>query len=96
MPSGTVEQRINHWQQYRRATDDNPNYVTQGRHLKDLRAEFGWIAAVSQTAQTHVLKDLDTAFQRSFKGKAVFSEAPAQPNRLKTVGSAGPRTAPRL
>lgn len=67
-----LEQRINHWRQYQRTTGDNLNYVTQARQLKDLRAEFDWIAAVSQTAQCRALKDLDTAFQRFFKGQGGF------------------------
>ncbi len=67
-----LEQRINHWRQYQLATGDNLNYVTQARQLKDLRAEFDWIAAVSQTAQARTLKNLDTAFQRFFKGQGGF------------------------
>lgn len=67
-----LEQRINHWRQYQRATGDNLNYVTQARQLKDLRAEFDWIAAVSQTAQTRTLKSLDTAFLRFFRKQGGF------------------------
>jgi len=66
------EQRINHWRQYQRVTGNNLNYVTQARQLKDLRAEFDWIAAVSQTAQLRTLKNLDTAFQRFFKRQGGF------------------------
>lgn len=67
-----LEQRVNHWRQYQRATGDNLNYVTQARQLKDLRSEFDWISAVSQTAQARTLKNLDTAFQRFFKGQGGF------------------------
>jgi putative transposase len=67
-----LDQRVNHWRQYQRATGDNLNYVTQARQLKDLRAEFDWIAAVSQTSEARVLKDLDTAFQRFFKRDGGF------------------------
>lgn len=67
-----LEQRMSHWRQYKRATGDNLNYVSQARQLKDLRAEFNWIAAVSQTAQARTLKTLDTAFQRFFNGRGGF------------------------
>lgn len=67
-----LDQRVNHWRQYQRATGDNLNYVTQARQLKHLRSEFDWIAAVSQTAQARTLKNLDTAFQRFFKGRGGF------------------------
>lgn len=67
-----LEQRRDHWRQYQRATGDNLNYVTQSRQLKDLRAEFDFIGAVSQTAQSRALKVLDTAFMRFFKGQGGF------------------------
>ena len=44
----------------------------QIRELKGLRAEFDWIAAVSQTAQTQTLMDLDRAFLNFFSGRASF------------------------
>jgi len=67
-----LDQRINHWRQYKHATGNKLNYVTQARQLKDLRAEFDFIRAVSQTAQARTLKNLDTAFQRFFKGQGGF------------------------
>ena len=67
-----LDQRINHWRQYQRATGDNLNFVTQSRQLKDLRAEFDFIRAVSQTAQQRTMKDLQTAFERFFKGQGGF------------------------
>lgn len=70
-----LNQRVNHWRQYQRATGDNLNYVTQARQLKDLRAEFDWIEAVSQTAQARVLKNLDIAFQRFFKKQGGFPQS---------------------
>lgn len=67
-----LDQRVNHWRQYQRATGDNLNYVTQSRQLKDLRAEFDFVREVSQTAQARTLKALDIAFQRFFKGQGGF------------------------
>lgn len=67
-----LEQRINHWRQYQRSTGDNLNYVTQARQLKDLRAEFDFIKAVSQESQQRAMKNLDTAFVRFFKGQGGF------------------------
>ena len=67
-----LEQRINHWRQYQRATGNNLNYVTQARQLKDLRAEFDFIKAVSQESQQRTMKNLDTAFVRFFKGQGGF------------------------
>jgi len=63
-----LEQRMNHWRQYRRATGNNLNFVAQSRELTALRAEFDFVRAVSQTAEQRAIKDLDTAFQRFFKG----------------------------
>lgn len=67
-----LEQRRDWWRQYQTATGDNLNYVTQARQLKDLRAEFDFIRAVSQTAEQRVLKDLDTAFRNFFAGRGGF------------------------
>jgi putative transposase len=44
----------------------------QIKELKFLRAEFNWIAAVSQTAQTQAILDLDKAFVNFFAGRAAF------------------------
>lgn len=63
-----LEQRINHWRNYQARTGDNLNFVTQSRELTKLRAEVDFIRAVSQTAQQRVLKDLDDAFHRAWKG----------------------------
>ena len=48
------------------------NYLAQARELTALRAEFDWIAAVSQTCQQQVLRDLDTAFGNFFAGRAGY------------------------
>lgn len=49
-------------------------YHGQVLELTALRAEFPWIAAVSQTAQTQALRDLDQAFQNFFAGRAGFPQ----------------------
>lgn len=67
-----LEQRINHWRQYQQTTGDNLNFVTQSRQLKELRAAFDWISAVSQTSQSRSLKNLDVAFQQFFRGQGGF------------------------
>ncbi len=40
--------------------------------MTQLRAEFEWIAAVSQTCQQQALRDLDKAFQNFFAGRAKY------------------------
>lgn len=67
-----LEQREHHWRQYQRATGNNLNYVTQARQLAGLRREFDFIRAVSQTSEQRALKNLDTAFQRFFKGQGGY------------------------
>lgn len=61
-----LEQRITFGRAHRIGCHD------QIRELKHLRSEFDWIAAVSQTAQTQTLMDLDRAFQNFFAGRARF------------------------
>lgn len=65
-----LEQRRNHWRNYQARTGDNLNYVTQSRELTLLRRETDFIRAVSQTCQQYVLKALDNAYCRFFKGLA--------------------------
>lgn len=67
-----LEQRRDWWRHYRRATGGNLNYVAQARELTALRAEFDFIAAVSQTCQQQALRDLDRAFGNFFSGRASF------------------------
>lgn len=66
------EQRRDFWRQYQRQTGRRLNYVAQARELTMLRAEFDWIAAVSQTCQQQALRDLDKAFANFFKGVARY------------------------
>jgi putative transposase len=65
-------QRTNFWRQYRRATGEHLGYVAQARELTALRAEFDWIASVSQTIQQQALRDLDKAFVNFFEGRAGY------------------------
>ncbi len=65
-------QRENFWRQYRNDTGKHLGYVAQARELTALRAEFDWIAAVSQTCQQQALRDLDVAFSRFFSGLARY------------------------
>jgi putative transposase len=66
------EQRREHWRQFHRANGNSISYYSQARELKDLRAEFDWIGAVSQTCQQQALRDLDRAYQNWFKGIARY------------------------
>jgi putative transposase len=69
-----LEQRRDHWRSYQTTTGNNLNYVTQARELTRLRAEVDFVRAVSQTTQQFVLKALDTAFQRAWKGLGGYPE----------------------
>ncbi len=55
--------------QYRRQTGQALNYVAQARQLTALRAQYDWIAAVSQTCQQQALRDLDKAYANFFAGR---------------------------
>jgi putative transposase len=50
------------------------DYHTASADLKDLRAEFDFVRAVSQTAQQQALMDLDKAFKNFFSGRASFPQ----------------------
>lgn len=63
-----LEQRSNHWRQFRRATGKTLSFYTQSRELTALRAEIGFVKEVSQDALQRTLKALDAAFGRFFKG----------------------------
>ena len=67
-----LEQRRDWWRHYERETGAKLNYVAQARQLTALRAEFDWIAAVSQTCQQQALRDLDQAFASFFAGRARY------------------------
>lgn len=67
-----LEQRRDWFRHYERETGGKLNYTTQARQLTELRAEFDWIAAVSQTCQQQALRDLDKAFGNFFAGRAKY------------------------
>ena len=67
-----LEQRRDWWRHYERETGAKLNYVAQARQLTALRAEFDWIAAVSQTCQQQALRDLDQAFASFFAGRTRY------------------------
>ncbi len=69
-----LEQRRDWWRSYERETGSKLNFVfvAQARELTTLRAEFDWIAAVSQTCQQQALRDLDQAFASFFAGRARY------------------------
>lgn len=67
-----LEQRRDWSRHYERKTGRKLNYVAQARELTALRAEFDWIAAVSQTCQQQALRDLDKAFANFFAGRARY------------------------
>ena len=67
-----LEQRRAFWRQYQRQTGRHLSYVAQARDLTALRAEYDWIAAVSQTCQQQALRDLDQAFANFFAGRARY------------------------
>ncbi len=58
-----VEQQ-QHWQPGRRA----PGYVEQAAQLTEVRAEYGWLRAGSQTVQQQALRDFAQAMQNFFAG----------------------------
>lgn len=47
-------------------------FAQQCRELTMLRAEFDWIAAVTQSSQQQALRDLDKAFRNFFEGQSRF------------------------
>jgi putative transposase len=65
-----LDQRRNFFRQYQRRTGSRLSYAAQARELTKLRAEFDWIAAVSQTCEQQALRDLDQAFTNFFSGRA--------------------------
>ena len=67
-----LQQRRNHWRQFRRTTGKPLNFYTQASELTALRAEVDFVKAVSQDALQRRLKDLDTAFGRFFKGQGGY------------------------
>lgn len=67
-----LEQRRDHWRAFKRQIGNSISYPSQARELTYLRAEYDWIAAVSQTCQQQALRDLDRAYQSWFKGIAKY------------------------
>lgn len=67
-----LEQRRDWYRQYERETGGKLNYVAQARELTALRAEFDWIAAVTQTCEQQALRDLDKAFANFFAGRTRY------------------------
>jgi putative transposase len=63
-----LDQRLNHWRNFQATTGNNLNYVTQARELTKLRAEIDFVRAVHVSPQQRVLKALDNAFHRAWKG----------------------------
>jgi putative transposase len=67
-----LEQRRDFWRPYLRQQGKHLGYVGQARELTMLRAQYDWIAAVSQTCQQQALRDLDKAYINFFKGHAGY------------------------
>ena len=59
-----VEQK-SHWRPGRKSS---PGYLEQCRQLTEIRAEYGWLRAGSQTVQQQALRDFDQAMRRFFSG----------------------------
>lgn len=67
-----LEQRRDFWRHYQRQTGQRLSYVAQARELTALRAQYDWIAAVSQTCQQQALRDLDKAYGNFFAGRGQY------------------------
>lgn len=70
--NAALEQRRDHWRQFKVITGRHISLASQGAELTDLRAAFDWIAAVPQSALEAALNDLDRAFGSFFRGQARF------------------------
>lgn len=67
-----LEQRRDWWRQFKRCEGKSISFFSQSLDLTALRAEFDWIAAVTQTCEQQALRDLDRAFANFFAGRARF------------------------
>ena len=67
-----VEQRRDHHRQFHRSMGKHISYTSQTAELTELRAEFDWIRAVTQTCQQQALRDVDRAYQNFFTGIADY------------------------
>lgn len=69
-----LEQRRNHWRHYQAATGNTLNYVSQSRELTLLRSSVDFVREVSQNAEERVIKDLDSAYTKAFRGEGGFPD----------------------
>ncbi|HEY2753279.1 helix-turn-helix domain-containing protein, partial [Phenylobacterium sp.] len=67
-----LEQRRDWGRRFERQTGSKLTYVAQAGELTALRADYDWIAAVSQTCQQQALRDLDKAYGNFFAGRAGY------------------------
>lgn len=67
-----LEQREKFWRQYRAETGDSLTFVSQGREVTALRAEFDFIRAAPSNALIQALRDLDRAYAAFFSGRASY------------------------
>jgi putative transposase len=90
-----LEQRRDWGQHYERETGSKLTYVAQARELTVLRAEYDWIAAVSQTCQQQALRDLDKSFRQLLRWpwSLPLATPKRRPRQLPLPGSRGLGTA---
>jgi putative transposase len=69
-----LEQRRDHYRQFKASTGKVISFASQCRELTLLRAEFDWIRSVGVTCQEQALRDLDTAFQGFFSGRGGYPQ----------------------
>ena len=64
-----LEQRLNHWRNFKALTGRHISYASQCRELTELRKEYDYIQKISIESLQEVLKGLDTAFKEYFDGR---------------------------
>jgi putative transposase len=69
-----LEQRRNHWHQFKQATGKRLNYFAQAAELTALRAEFDFIRAVPQVLQQRALMNLQKAFENAWSGRKSYPQ----------------------
>jgi putative transposase len=67
-----LEQRSNHWRQFKRSEGRSISYPSQAKELTAIRAEHDWVAECPIDAQQQALRDLNQAFQNFFAGRAGY------------------------
>ena len=67
-----LEQRRDHWRQFKAPTGNSINYPAQASQLTMLREEYNWIRAVHVTPQQQALRDLERAYANFFNGIAKY------------------------